>query len=256
MRAARAPLVFIGETHSYAHPTCAQELIAAHAGPWAAVVPGFGNANPRGVLSWSIFLLDYGSHFHSLPPRETAIAPTHNVSYKRQVLLELGAGLDTALTHGDGLIVLFRSLGHRVYFHPAARIDHMSVSRLIPWISDRFQCGLLTAGRRAQRWSRARRLVYFLGSPLLPVVLTLRVRQGARHAWREGRVPAGAFPLLVAATVVSTVGEMIGYAGRTTLDAEAKILEMELHRMPYVSRRSLSAAQAGPEALEPHSAGA
>src|SRR5262245_1426121 len=35
VRAARAPLVFIGETHSYAHPRCAEVLIQAHAGPWA-----------------------------------------------------------------------------------------------------------------------------------------------------------------------------------------------------------------------------
>ncbi len=68
VRAARAPLVFIGETHSYAHPTCAEMLIEALSGPWAAVVPGFSNANPRGSLSWSLFLMDYGAHLHSLPP--------------------------------------------------------------------------------------------------------------------------------------------------------------------------------------------
>ena len=90
VRAARAPLIFIGETHTYAHPEWAEALIKAHAGPWAAVVPGFGNANPVGALSWSLFLLDYGLWLHMMPARETVMAPTHNVAYKRQVLLDLG----------------------------------------------------------------------------------------------------------------------------------------------------------------------
>ena len=107
VRAARAPLIFIGETHTYAHSECAETLIKAHAGPWAAVVPGFGNANPVGALSWSLFLLDYGLWLHILPARETVMAPTHNVAYKRQALLDLGSDLDSALTHGDQLAVGF-----------------------------------------------------------------------------------------------------------------------------------------------------
>jgi hypothetical protein len=242
VRAGPGQMVFIGETHSYAHPTFAEALIEAHAGPWAAVVPGFGNANPVGKLSWSLFLLDYGAHLHTLPPRETAIAPTHNVAYKRQVLLDLGSELDTALTHGDRLVVLFRSRGLRSWFHPAARIDHLNVSLWKPWASDRLQCGLLIGGRRAQRWSPARRLAYFLASPLIPPVLLLRISRGARQAWRDGLVPAGALPLLVVATIISTIGEMIGYAGRSTLGADRKLFEMELHRLPYVARGTRVAA--------------
>ena len=250
VRAARAPIVFIGETHSYAHPTCAEVLIEAHAGPWAAVVPGVGNANPVSVLSWSLFLLDYGAYLHSLPPRETLSAPIHNVAYKRQVLLDLGSELDDSLAFGDELLMLFRARGHRVYFQPAARIDHLNVARWAPWVSDRLQSGLLIGGRRAQRWSALRRLAYFLGSPLIPLVLVMHARRGARQAYREGRLPAGTLPALVAATAIDALGEMIGYARGATGDADIKMLEMELHRFPHVCRRSLIAAQVGREASD------
>src|SRR5262245_46090250 len=103
VRAASAPIVVIGETHTYPHPGWAEALVGAHAGPWAIVVPGFGNANPSGPLSWAIFLLDYGRWLAGLPEGETALAPTHNSSYKRETLLELGPGLERALTHGDEL---------------------------------------------------------------------------------------------------------------------------------------------------------
>ena len=78
VRAARAPLVFIGETHTYAHPTWAELLVKAQDGPWAGLIPGFGNANPVSPLSWAIFLLDYGQWLHVMPPGESTIAPTHN----------------------------------------------------------------------------------------------------------------------------------------------------------------------------------
>src|SRR5690349_17637164 len=40
IRAAEAPVVFLGETHAYPQPDWAERLIAAHRGRWAAVVPG------------------------------------------------------------------------------------------------------------------------------------------------------------------------------------------------------------------------
>jgi hypothetical protein len=238
VRAARAPLIFIGETHTYAHPTWAEVLVGAHAGPWAAVVPGFGNANPRGPLSWSLFLLDYGLWLHGLPAGQAVIVPTHNVAYKREVLLELGSGLDSALTHGDRLAVLFRARAHRTYFEPAARIDHLNVARWGPWATERLHAGLLMGGRRAERWSVLRRLVYFCGSPLIPALLLKRVGKGTLLMYREGRLPPGTLAALVAGSIISTVGEMIGYVRGTPGDADAKMMEMEVHKVQYASPRA------------------
>jgi hypothetical protein len=235
--ASRAPLTFIGETHTYPHPTFAEELIKTHAGPWAAVVPGFGNANPKGMLSWSIFLLDYGPWYYGLPPRPALTAPTHNVAYKREVLLELGDELGPSLTHGDRLAVLFRERGHATQFHPAARIDHLNVARWAPWLTERLHTGLVISGRRAARWSLLRRLVYCCGSPLVPAVLLRRVAEGVRCAARETRLPAGTFGAIVIGTIVSAAGEMIGYARGTPGDADAIMLEMEVHKVRYASAR-------------------
>jgi hypothetical protein len=237
VEAARAPLIFIGETHTYAHPSFAEELIGSHAGPWAAVVPGFGNANPRGVLSWSIFLLDYGPWFYGLRARETVTAPTHNVAYKREVLLELGSELGGALTHGDRLAILFRDRNHRTQFHPAARIDHLNVARWGPWLTERLHTGLLIGGRRAARWSLLRRFVYFCGAPLIPFVMLRRLADGARCAARETRLPAGTFGAMAVGTIVSSMGEMIGYVRGTPGDADVIMLDMEVHKVRYATPR-------------------
>src|SRR5450755_4117416 len=61
IRAARAPLIFVGETHSFLHSNAAEKLVAVMADEkWAAAVPGFENANPNSLWSWSAFLAAYG----------------------------------------------------------------------------------------------------------------------------------------------------------------------------------------------------
>jgi hypothetical protein len=236
VRASRAPLVFIGETHTYAHPTWAEALVRAQAGDRAGLIPGFGNANPGGPLSWAIFLLDYGQWLHLLPARECAIAPTHNGAFKREVLLELGEDLDHALHQGDQLTVLLRSANHRMYFEPAARIDHLNTARWRPWVLERYLGGRLLAGRRAARWSWARRLVYFCGSPLIPLLLAVRLRKVIAAARRAGLLPRGTVAALCLGGTVSAGGEMVGYLLGHSPEVEPQMMEFELHKVRFAAR--------------------
>lgn len=238
VRASRAPVVFIGETHSYPCAGWAEALLDAHTRPWAAVAPGFANANPDGPLSWSIFLVDYGRWLAGLPAGEVVAVPTHNVAYKRAVLLELGPALDTAFAHSDALALHLAARGYRTYFEPAARMDHLNISQRGAWLSERFLCGLLVAGRRAGRWPLGRRLVYFFGSPLIPLVALGRLLPGLRLARRTLPLPAGTLAAVIVATVIAAAGEMVGYAGAMWREAEARMTEFELNKRLYAGRKA------------------
>ena len=240
VRATRAPLVFIGETHTYAHPTWAETLVQAQAGDWAGLIPGFGNANPAGPLSWAIFLLDYGQWLHVMPACESTIAPTHNVAFRREVLLALGEDLDHALHHGDRLTMLLRSANRRMYFQPAARIDHLNIARWRPWVRERYLGGRLLAGRRAARWSRARRLLYLCGSPLIPMLLVVRLRKVIAAASRARLLPLGTVSAMCLGAVVSAGGEMVGYLLGARPEVEPEMTEFELHKVRFAARRVTS----------------
>jgi hypothetical protein len=233
VHAASAPLVFIGETHSYAHPRLAQELMEAHAGPWAVVVPGFRNANPERSLSWAGFLADYSPWASGLPGGEISYAPIYNAAYRRSVLLEFGDRLGSALSQGDELLTGLRARRHRIYIEPAATIKHFNLSRPTAFLRERFLTGLLIAARRARRWSWRHRLAYVCGSPLLPVVYLSRVRIGVRTVRRN--VPLGAFPALLVGALVKAAGEMIGYARGAAPAANRRLTEYELHKTSYAS---------------------
>ena len=234
VRAATAPVVFVGETHTYPEKGWAEALIDAHAGDWAAVVPGFGNANPSGALSWAAFLTDYGSWLSSLEAGEISRVPAYNTAYKRAALLEFGSRLDLLLTSSDELLVDLRAAGGRFVFQPSARIDHLNVARPSAWLLERYVGGLLTANSRMERWSRGRRLLYAAGSPLIPAVVLARVARGVTAARRAHGVPLAVYPALVLGAVVSAAGELVGYLGGPVEWAERRMTEYELHRLRYL----------------------
>jgi hypothetical protein len=238
IKAATAPLVFLGETHAYPDAGWAEALIAANeSGHWGAIAPAFQNANPRGAVSWAAFLSDYGPWCEGPPAGEIASAPLFNSAYQRSALLELGDRLGLAVAQGDELTVTLRSRGYRAYFVAEARIAHLNITQPKAWLSEHFLVGITVGGHRGERWSRIRRLAYVLGSPLIPIVLTYRVFTAIRHRPGIPSVPAATFPLIFLGTVARAAGEMIGYAKGVGLQTESRAEEYELHKTAYAANR-------------------
>ena len=232
---AGAPVVAIGETHSFPHPGWGEALIRAHSQPWAVVVPAFGNANPEGALSWAAFLRDYGRWEEGLPPGEVDFMPPYNTATKREVLLGFGDRLERMLEHGDELAQDLVTGGHRTYFEPAARIDHANVSRPAAWLKQRFCVGRVLAANRAKRWSMLRRLLYACGSPLIPAVVLSRLAGPVLLALRNQKLPAGTLPALVLETVASAAGEMLTYVTGAGRGPRLRCDEYELHKLRYTA---------------------
>ena len=109
IRAATAPVVFIGETHTYPQPGWAAALLAAFEGPWATVVPAITNANPSGPVSWAAYVSDYGRWGEGRAQGEIPEALIYNAAYRRHVLVELGRRARGRARHLFGGAVARRS---------------------------------------------------------------------------------------------------------------------------------------------------
>jgi hypothetical protein len=234
VRATTAPVIFIGETHSFPQPGFAAALVEAHKGPWDIIVPGLDNANPELARSWASFLLDYGYWHDTLDESPIGGGPTWNASYKREALLELDHVLDGALSSGDELPAALKDRQKKFYFAPAARIGHVNLERR-GWFDERYLSGLVVGANRAKRWSLPRRLFYVLASPLIPVVLLSRNAESMRRLYRAKRLPSGSALAIVAGVIVRTFGEAVGYLRGLPPDAESRMEEYELKKLDYVS---------------------
>ncbi len=230
LRAATAPIVVLGETHAFPAPDWAERLVRSHDGPWQAVSPGMENGNPGSALSWSGFLMDYGRWQAELPAGEIGEPPAYNASWKRTTLVALGDRLPLMLEPGGPMDPQFVARGY--HHNPAARVAHLNVARPGAWAAERYWGGRLFGARRCRHWPLARRLVYFGGSFLVPVMRVVRTREAIARARRVTDLPRGTVAAVAGGSALWAVGEAMGYlAGEGR--SEARMSEYELHKEQY-----------------------
>jgi hypothetical protein len=236
IRAAHAPIVIFGETHSFPEPDyCAALLAAFRDQPWAAVGPGMLAANPQSAIGWSALLLDYGAWLAGGVAEPRPHVAGHNGAYRREVLLAYGDEL-AALMQADTLLTArMHSDGHRFYFQPAARTLHLNVSRPGPWLVERFAGGREFAAARVKNASLLRRLLFVAGSPLVPAIRLVRIAHQVARIEASHRPGARVLPALLLALAVSALGELCGYAFGSSPWAARRLAEIEVHRSRFVA---------------------
>lgn len=244
IRVARAPFVAFTEEHSFTHPTWAEALLATLRQGFAAAGPELGNSNPASALSWANLLSEYGQWMAR--PRDESIdhIPGHNGGYRRDLLLATGARLDAFLDAESTLHWHWKSQGHRLCLEPAARTDHLNVSRLRPTLRLRLLSGRLFAAERARGWSLEQRLLYLLGSPLIPFVRFRRLLRDAARVRRAGaRLPHGTLPTAFLTLTVESLGEALGYATGNAEGTLPELTAIEFNRHRYLNAADRAALE-------------
>jgi hypothetical protein len=232
VRAAAAPIIVLGETHAFPAPEWAEQLIRAHDGPWQAVAPGMENGNPESALSWSGFLMDYGRWLAERPAGEIVEPPAYNASWRREALLGLQDRLALMLEPGGSMDRQLVAHGSVFHHEPQARVAHLNVTRPSAWAAERYWAGRLLGARRCREWSLLRRLFYFGGSVLVPLIRFGRTRAAIVVARGRRDLPTGTLAAVAGGSLLWAFGEALGYlAGEG--HSETRMLEYELHKERY-----------------------
>jgi hypothetical protein len=238
VRNASCNIVAFTEDHCFPAANWAENLIKAHEGPWAAVGPIVGIANPRLFIAWTSYFMQYGDWVSGSFENagESDDVAGHNSSYKRDVLMEYGEDLDRIMVFESVLHEDLLDRGHRLYVEAGARSFHVFITRWRPFCVEHYFIGRLLASTRKQRWPGWRKLVYILGSPLIPVVRFYRVIKMIRQHGMTGRLLPGILPSLLLGLASSAAGELLGYAlgaGHASEDT----VDLDMNRWRYVTDR-------------------
>lgn len=233
VRAATAPYVFMGETHSFPRPGMFAAIIEEHERGATIVVPMFENENPDGLVSWAGFINGYAPWTAWRKGGEAGYAPLFNASYRRDFLTAWGKGLDTALLSGEDMMRKVRSANGYASFEPRARIGHVNIARLKHWLPQRIVAGRVIASIRSARWPLWRRLAYALAAPLIPLVLLARHWRGISGTIRSHAVGPAVLPVLGLGMFFQAVGEMAGYAAGQGIDAGRRYDEYEIRQLTF-----------------------
>lgn len=230
VQAAAAGVVAFAEDHCFPQDGWADALIKGHSsGSAAAVGPEVHNANPKNLVSWSDLLMGYGPWIAPQRSGPRAHLPGHNTSYKRDTLLALGADLPWLMEAETPLQWRLRAQGHELLLEASARVSHTNFDDMKTWLIVSFHAGRVFAATRVARWGVARRLAFFVASPLIPLVRLVRHTGQARRAgWSSGRV-ARLAPVLLLGLAADGIGQAIGLVAGPG-SSPAALVEWEFHR--------------------------
>ena len=186
--AAHAELIAFLEDHCYPHPGWAEALVSAYAGGAAAAGYAVGNANPDSLVSQIVHLATYGE-WEAPVGGPVSSLPGGNVSYRRDVLRDLGTELADLLTTDFNLHNRLLASQLRLVMAPAARVSHESEERYLDALRTCFVYSRALAAKRASldHWSARTRVVVaakdLLGAPAARLARLLRAR--SRSQWRR-----------------------------------------------------------------------
>ena len=208
-----APIVVAVEDHAFPDPNWAEQLIEAHKGSCAAVGTAMENANPGGGFSWANLMLNYGKWgADDLGARVIDALPGHNIAYKRSLLIPYENHVDEWLGRSSTLHGDLQAAGHDLFFLPQAKLAHVNPSKPSVTMVIRFRSGRLYGAtrRREGNWSLGLRLVYVLGSPLIPFMQFPPIARNAKRCGRAGKLLA-CMPAMAVCLLAAAMGEAYGY---------------------------------------------
>ncbi len=211
LAAASAPIVAMLEDHAIPRPDwCARILDAHDRYRWAAIGGSIVPAPGASLLSQAIHACDFGRYEH---PRQgpAAYISDVNVSYKREYL-ELIHPIWREVYHETWVHDALSDLGAGLWLEPGIVVEHdRGATSLGALIEERFCWARLFAGRRAQKFSIAMRLVMALLCPVLPFVLLSRRARTAVQSNNGLRRFLGYAPAMFLLLSAWSAGECAGY---------------------------------------------
>lgn len=208
--AARGRLVAITEDHCVPGPDWVEQIVAAHRNPPLAIGGPVEKITPDGLLNWSVYLLDYLRYSPPVTEGETHELTDLNVSYKMSALEEIRPVWEEEF-HEPNVHAALEARGGTLWMAPQLMVRQRRALTLDHALWDRFAFGRLFGSTRVRGVPTGKRLVYAALTPLLPVLLTVRLFRHVLHKRRHRLVFAGALPFILLLAAAWACGECTGY---------------------------------------------
>lgn len=230
VREARAPYIAFLEEHALAMEGWAAAIVAAHAEGWDGVGGEVKDLRGGDPVARVVSLMNDIRWLEPARAREVGFLPSHNSSYRRELLLRLGDELASLLRVESVLCQRLTRDGARLYLEPRVRFVHLYETSLrsnarVYFLYNRY---LAVARAEANRWPAWKRMVYIAGSPLMPLHYLVKffgvVRSERPDLLRHAIVGT---PRILVAQLAAAMGHTIGLVAGVG-NAEAEFSEYEL----------------------------
>lgn len=236
-RKAKGEFLVYLEEHGFPPTDFAEKLIETFDNTGADVV-GYGlvPSNP-GIVSWAHIYIQFGA---AVPPQPSGFKKRlgpHHVSYRAGVLPLDDAEIGDLMSNEAVLHETLHNQGCKIYYDGEIFLHHTQISDFLQLVQHEFFSGVTYADARraSQNWSVLRRVVYVLGSPLIPFWRTGRAMVDINRSSRLWQLLPWTPFVMLAATISGALGEVVGYIfGKRKWIADRRS-EFELDRYAFVN---------------------
>ena len=185
-------------------------VVSAHASPHAAIGGPVEKYQPDRPLNWAVYLRELGTFMPPVQEGVTSALTDCNVSYKREDLRAIEPVWSAAF-HEHQVHAALRERGGTLWLSTALITYQQRSLKLCPAVAERYVFGRLYGGLRAGDISAGKRLALIAASPLLPLLLLVRVLSGVLGKRRHVGACFAALPYLMLFSLVWSWGEFVGY---------------------------------------------
>jgi hypothetical protein len=207
---ARGRLIAMTEDHVIPAPDWCREIINAHKQPYAVV----GGAIENGVdrpLNWALYYCDFGRYGRPRQSQESAYVSDVNVAYKRGAIASVHS-LWRQVYHETTVHWALRERGEKLYYDQRLVVyQYRPAPALKQAFRERIEWGRVFAETRVADCGMWRRVLYALGSPALPALLSARVLLHMLRQRRSFSQMAASLPLALCLLTGWALGELAGY---------------------------------------------
>jgi glycosyltransferase involved in cell wall biosynthesis len=209
-------IVAITTAHCVPSDDWLAQMLKAHEGPVAAVGGAIENDQAGRPVDWAIYFCRYSRYM--LPFREGFVSDIagDNASYKRADIDRCQhvwrTGFWEPAVHAE-----LRKAGLRLSLLPSVVIYHKQSFGLWSFIEQRFRHGMQFGAERASRFSKPKRALYVVLSPVIPLVFLVRTVRQVLAKRRHRKELLVSLPILLVFLLSWALGELIGYLRGTTV---------------------------------------
>jgi hypothetical protein len=215
---ARGRIIAMTEDHVVPATDWCQQILEAHKQPYAVIGGAIDNAldNP---LNWAVYYCDFGRYGSPLESGPAEYVSDVNLAYKRDVLQAVGEVWKDAY-HETTVHWALRSRGEVLFRDPRLTVyQHRQLPSIWQLCKERVEWGRIFAETRVAECSLKKRLLYALGTPLLPPLLMARLVRHTLRQQRSAKQIVLLAPLAACLLISWSLGELLGYIkGEPLLD--------------------------------------
>jgi len=210
---AKAEIVTYCEEHSYPQAGWARQIVESHDSGYAAVGWSLVNNNPESIVSVTNFYTSFGPWISPVGSSMRNILASHHITYKVEVLKKFSENLDKLLEQETVFLYFLGQRGYNFYLQSVAVSEHINMTRLSSYLYSEYIGGRLYAANIFMfgNWSRLRKLIYILGSPLRPLSRTFRVIINLKRTGCIIALLPRMLPILLLSVIIHSLGELVGY---------------------------------------------